>query len=93
MHVTDLAAAFSRIQSSWNPHIVGELSRQLVKVAKLRGEFIHRHEAEDELFPVHRDTLMIRLRDRTRTPGPVQFCIIPRGVDELTRDALKTLEA
>lgn len=80
--VRDLSRAFATITTHWDPHIVGELNGQLVKCAKLQGEFVwHQHDEEDEMFLVHRGTLCIRLRDRDLMLTPGQFCIIPRGVE------------
>ncbi len=82
MHATDLSEVFSRIHTYWDPHIAAELNGQLVKCAKLKGEFVwHKHDAEDELFLVHRGVLHMRLRDRTVTIGSSQFFVVPRGVE------------
>lgn len=64
--------------------IVGELNGQLVKVAKLHGEFLwHHHEQEDELFLVLKGTLLMRLRDREVRIEAGEFFIVPRGVEHL----------
>lgn len=82
INVQDLTKAFAAITTHWDPHIVGELNGQLVKCAKLKGEFVwHQHDEEDELFLVHKGTLLIRLRDRELLLNTGQFCIIPRGVE------------
>jgi mannose-6-phosphate isomerase-like protein (cupin superfamily) len=82
MNAVDLTAVFATIHSYWDPHVAGELNGQLVKCAKLKGEFVwHQHEAEDELFLVHRGILQMRLRRGTVTIGPGQFFIVPRGVE------------
>jgi len=87
----DLDQAFARIERPWEPHIVGELNGQLVKCAKLHGEFVwHHHEHEDELFLVHRGRLELRLRDRTVVLEPGQFFIVPRGVEHLPVAAEET---
>ena len=66
----------------WDPHIVGELNGQHVKVAKLAGEFVwHHHAAEDELFLVLAGRLVIKLRDRDVTLEPGEFFIVPKGVE------------
>ena len=78
----DLERAFAAITTCWDPHIVGELNGQHVKCVKVRGEFVwHRHEAEDELFLVHRGVLHLRLRTGVVTIRPGQFFIVPRGVE------------
>jgi len=82
MKAVDLSRAFASITTHWDPHVAGELNGQLVKCAKLLGEFIwHRHDAEDELFLVHRGVLHMRLRDGVVRIGPGQFYIVPRGVE------------
>jgi mannose-6-phosphate isomerase-like protein (cupin superfamily) len=82
MNATDLSVLFSRIHTFWDPHIAAELNGQLVKCAKLKGEFVwHKHDAEDELFLVHRGTLHMRLRDGTVTIDQGQFFVVHRGVE------------
>ena len=82
MKPLDLEQAFAAITTLWDPHIVGELNGQYVKCAKLRGEFVwHKHEAEDELFLVHRGVLHLRLRTGVVTLRAGQFFIVPRGVE------------
>ncbi len=82
MNAIDLDKVFASITTLWDPHIAGELNGQEVKCVKLKGEFVwHHHDAEDELFLVHRGLLHLRLRDGTVTLGPGQFAIVPRGVE------------
>lgn len=82
MHVVNLADKFTRFDDYWHPRIVGALNGQLVKVAKLKGEFDwHFHAEEDELFLVMHGTLHMQLRDREVTIAPGEFFIVPRGVE------------
>jgi len=82
MKAVDLDQAFAAITTHWDPHIAGELNGQYVKCAKLLGEFVwHQHEAEDELFLVHRGVLEMRLRTGVVTIRAGQFFIVPRGVE------------
>jgi mannose-6-phosphate isomerase-like protein (cupin superfamily) len=82
MQPIDLDSAFARITTHWDPHVAGELNGQQVKLAKLAGEFVwHKHDAEDELFMVHRGVLHVRFRDREVVVGAGQFVIVPRGVE------------
>ncbi len=63
---------------------MGELNGQLVKLAKLAGEFIwHTHDQEDELFLVLHGQLTIKLRDRDVILEEGEFFIVPRGVEHL----------
>ncbi len=89
LEVVNLAQKLGLFSEAWNPKIVGELNGQMVKLAKLRGEFVwHHHAEEDELFLV----LSGRLRMRLRTPAEGEserviqegeFIIIPRRVEHL----------
>jgi mannose-6-phosphate isomerase-like protein (cupin superfamily) len=80
----NLAEMFGRFQDHWSPKIVGEVNDSLVKLTKLKGEFVwHHHEREDELFLVVKGKLRLRLRDKALVLGPGEFAIIPRGVEHL----------
>ena len=49
--VVNLEGTFGRFDETWTPHVVAELNGQLVKLAKLDGEFLwHDHPREDELL-------------------------------------------
>jgi len=78
----NLAQKFSLFDEYWSPKIVGELNGQVVKIAKLKGEFLwHRHEAEDELFLVVEGRMIIKLPDRNVSLEAGEFFIVPRGVE------------
>ncbi|GMV10531.1 MAG: mannose-6-phosphate isomerase [Gemmatimonadetes bacterium SCN 70-22] len=82
MRAVNLAEKFSRFDDHWHPRVIGALNGQLVKVAKLKGEFDwHFHAHEDELFLVVQGTLRMQLRDREVTIGAGEFYIVPRGVE------------
>ena len=69
-------------QDHWNPRIVGALNGQLVKLAKLKGEFVwHHHDDEDELFYVLSGTLKMEFRDRTVVLEPGEMIVVPKGVE------------
>lgn len=71
---------FDSFTDYWSPKIVGELNGQLVKIAKLKGEFVrHQHELEDELFLVIEGTLEIEMDDETLKINAGEFVIIPKG--------------
>lgn len=76
----NLNQKFDAFHEYWNPKIIGELNGQLVKVAKLKGEFVmHQHEHEDELFLVLSGKLRIELPDKTLEINEGEFVIIPKG--------------
>lgn len=78
-----LAGKLAAISEQWRPKVIGELNGQEVKLAKLQGEFIwHHHAEEDELFLVVRGHLRIELRDdRAIELDPGELVIVPRGVE------------
>ena len=72
----------SLFNDHWNPRIVGELNKQHVKIAKIKGELIwHKHDDEDEMFLVLKGTLKIAFRDKTETINENEIIIIPRGTE------------
>jgi mannose-6-phosphate isomerase-like protein (cupin superfamily) len=87
----NLAQKFSQIHEYWKPYIAGELNGQLVKLDKLKGEFVwHHHENEDEMFLVVKGKFRIEFLDDAgggaRATQSVQleageFIIVPRGVE------------
>ncbi len=86
--VVNLLGKFALFDERWSPRVVGVLNGQLVKIAKIRGEFVwHAHPDEDELFFVVRGALTLRLREqqgeREVIVGEGEFFIVPRGVEHL----------
>lgn len=81
--VIRLADAFGRFTQTWTPHVVAELNGQMVKLAKLEGEFLwHAHADEDELFWVVEGRLRIDFRvAEAVTLGPGEMVVVPRGVE------------
>ena len=78
----NLAEKFSRIKEYWKPYIAGELNGQLLKLDKLKGEFVwHHHENEDEMFLVVKGRFRIEFRDKTAWLEEGEFIVVPRGVE------------
>lgn len=79
---TNVVEKFKGITDYWNPRVVGELNEQMVKLVKLKGEFVwHHHESEDELFFVVWGRLRIEFRDKHVSLEQGEFIVVPRGVD------------
>ena len=78
--VVNLKNKFDSFSEYWNPKIVGELNEQLVKVVKLKGEFVfHKHENEDEMFYVIEGKLKMALdQNKTLNISAGEFVIIPK---------------
>ena len=78
----NLSEKFAAFTDHWSPKILADLNGQQVKAAKFQGAFMwHHHEAEDEMFLVHRGTFRMEFRDRVVTLGPGDFIVVPRGVE------------
>ncbi|MBH9537214.1 cupin domain-containing protein [Novosphingopyxis sp. YJ-S2-01] len=78
---TDIEAAFADVTEHWSPKVIGRVNDQLLKVAKLKGEFVwHDHAGEDELFWIVKGRLRIEFEDGAAEIGEGQFLTIPRGV-------------
>ena len=59
-----LSEKFEQIKDHWNPHIVGELNNQHIKLVKAKGIFDwHSHDNEDEMFFVVNGQFEMHLRN------------------------------
>ncbi len=84
MKPIDIKEKLAQFSEYWSPKIIGELNGQVVKVAKLKGEFVwHHHEHEDEMFMVVEGTLVIKFKDGEVELNEGQFFIIPKGVEHM----------
>ena len=82
MEKVNIAQKFTQIRDYWKPHIAAELNGQLVKLVKLKGEFVwHHHENEDEMFLVVKGRFRIEFRDRHVRLEEGEFIVVPRGVE------------
>jgi mannose-6-phosphate isomerase-like protein (cupin superfamily) len=77
-----LAEAFRKVTEPWQPRVVAELNGQVVKVVRLRGEFIwHQHDQADELFFVMSGRLRLELRSGPVTLSAGELFVVPAGVE------------
>jgi mannose-6-phosphate isomerase-like protein (cupin superfamily) len=82
MEKVNVAEKFKQIREYWKPYVVGELNGQLVKLDKLKGEFIwHHHDNEDEMFLVVKGRFRIEFRDMHVCVKEGEFIVVPRGVE------------
>lgn len=78
----NLAEKLNTFTEHWSPKIIGALNGQLVKIAKVKGDFVmHKHDNEDELFYVIEGVLNIELKDKTIVLNAGEFVIIPKGIE------------
>lgn len=84
--IINLKEKFECFSEHWNPKILTELNGQVVKAAKLKGDFIwHSHALEDELFYVISGELDIEFREATVRLKAGEMITIPRGVEHRPR--------
>ena len=93
MDKVTLSQKLAAIEKPYDPHIVGELNGQHVKLAKFKGPFPwHHHEAEDEMFLVVKGRFRMEFREQpVESDGPGEhkevwleageFIVVPRGVE------------
>jgi mannose-6-phosphate isomerase-like protein (cupin superfamily) len=82
MRPVNLAAIFTGFSDQWSPKVIGDINDMQIKAVKLLGEFVwHHHDAEDELFLVHKGRLLMRFRDRETWIEEGEFLIVPHGVE------------
>lgn len=91
MQTINISNKFLKFNETWTPKIIGELNGQVVKLAKVEGDFIwHDHQNEDELFLVFKGTLIMDLRDaegkeKTEIVEQGEMIIIPKGIQHRPR--------
>ena len=87
MTVRNVFDTYDAIEEHWSPRAVAKANGQLVKVARLKGEFVwHHHADEDEVFLVLRGTLTMQYRDRPDVvlrEGDIHT--VPRGAEHSPR--------
>lgn len=87
MEIVNLSDKFARIDAFWSPRIVADVQNMQVKLARIKGEFVwHHHAEEDELFFVVKGRLLIQTREDTGVIRDFwlaegEMLVIPRGVD------------
>ncbi len=94
MRPINVRRKFDEVKDHWDPHVVGELNGQQVKIARLKGEFVrHQHEEEDEMFLVIEGELQMEFDDRTETINEGEFIIVPKGIyhKPIAREEVKVM--
>lgn len=78
--VINIKDKLSQFSAQWTPHIIAGLNGQLVKLAKLEGDFVwHSHDNQDELFMVIKGVLHIELEERTVQIHEGEIFVVPRN--------------
>lgn len=70
-----------QLDSHWSPRVVGQVNDQLIKVAKLEGQFLwHKHDDEDEMFLIVSGSLRIEYENHTVLLEAGDLHVVPRGI-------------
>lgn len=78
----NLLEKFDLFVDQWSPKIVAESNEQLIKLAKIKGEFVwHNHTDEDEVFYVVKGKLLLKFRDKEVYLKEGELYVVPKGVD------------
>lgn len=82
MNPINLLQKFSQFDDQWSPRIIAESNGQLIKLAKIEGEFVwHNHADEDEVFFIVKGKLLLRFRDKDVRLKEGELYVVPKGVD------------
>ncbi len=82
MNTINIAEKFRLFSQYWTPKIIAECNGQLVKLAKVKGDFLwHKHENEDEMFIVFKGTFVIEFREKTVELKEGEMLVVPKGVE------------
>jgi len=93
MNKISISEKFALVKNPYDPHIVGELNGQHVKLAKFTGAFPwHHHESEDEMFLVVKGRFRMDFREKSDDSSEAaeekqvwvesgEFIVVPRGVE------------
>jgi mannose-6-phosphate isomerase-like protein (cupin superfamily) len=85
MNAVHLESAFAGFHEHWRPRIAAAVNDYVVKLVKFQGEFVwHKHDDTDELFLVHKGSMIVRFRDRDVPLKAGELFVIPRGVEHIT---------
>jgi mannose-6-phosphate isomerase-like protein (cupin superfamily) len=82
MSSINILEKFSTFNDQWSPKVIAESNGQLIKLAKIEGEFVwHNHADEDEVFFIVKGSLLLRFRDKDVHLNEGELYVVPKGVD------------
>jgi mannose-6-phosphate isomerase-like protein (cupin superfamily) len=84
MDKVNLEEKFGTFDERWSPKIVGTVNDSHVKIAKVQGQFVwHHHADEDEMFLVVRGRLVLKMHEGDVTLEEGEMFVVPKGVEHL----------
>jgi mannose-6-phosphate isomerase-like protein (cupin superfamily) len=88
-HVTaiDLEQRATEIEELWSPIEVAQVNDQVVRLAKIQGEYHwHKHTNEDELFYVLKGRMVLQLKDQPDIAlAQGEIAVVPKGMEHCPR--------
>ena len=70
----------NKITGYWDPHVIASLNGQMVKIARIKGEFTwHAHKDEEEMFFILKGQLTIHFRNSVERLSEGDYLVIPKG--------------
>ena len=80
MEAKNLDQSFLKINEYWSPRVISSVEDFYVKIAKILGEFpLHVHENEDELFMVHRGSMILEVEGESVVLQPGDVFLVEKG--------------
>lgn len=84
--VINFIEKLAKFSEHWSPRVIAEMNDYQFKLVKLQGEFVwHEHKDTDEAFLVLEGEMEVGFRDRTVTVRSGEMCVVPKGVEHMTR--------
>ena len=82
-----LANKIEEIDKPWSPMEVAQVNDQVVRLAKIQGEYHwHKHTNEDELFYVVKGSMVLQLRDQPDIAlAQGEIAVVPKGLEHCPR--------
>lgn len=77
----------TEIDKLWSPVEVAQVNDQVVRLAKIQGEYHwHKHTNEDELFYVLKGSMVLQLKDQPDiTLSQGEMAVVPKGLEHCPR--------
>lgn len=86
IEVINFIEKLAKVSEHWSPRVIAEMNDYQFKLVKLQGEFVwHEHKDTDEAFLVLEGEMEVGFRDRTVTVRSGEMCVVPKGVEHMTR--------
>jgi mannose-6-phosphate isomerase-like protein (cupin superfamily) len=82
MKALNINESFKKINEFWSPRIISSVENCYVKLARVKGDDIpfHTHENEDELFIIHRGSLVLEFENSSIELNEGDVYLVEKGI-------------